>query len=90
MTATRLRQLVADFTACGGAAMEIVVGRQSAQDSQFLAQLAARHHLQASVGSDFHGVTSYGAQLGDIAALPKICEPVWHRWFGAENSTDAS
>ncbi len=80
LTATRLRKLVADFTAFGGVAMEVVVGRQSTQDSQFLAQLAAHHHLQASVGSDFHGAGSSWCQLGEIADLPKICEPVWSRW----------
>jgi len=84
LTATRLRKLVADFAAAGGGAMEVVVGRQSVQDSQFLAQLAAQHHLSASVGSDFHGVTTYGARLGEISDLPKICDPVWTRWLNTD------
>ena len=79
-TATRLRRLVAEFAACGGEAIEVVVGRQSAQDSQFIAQLAAQHKLAASVGSDFHGATHTWSQLGEISDLPKICEPVWQRW----------
>lgn len=81
LTATRLRKLVTDFAACGGGAIEIVVGRQAAQDSQFLAQLAAQHGLQASVGSDFHGPGLHWSQLGQISELPKICEPVWQRWI---------
>lgn len=81
LTATRLRKLVAEFAACGGAAMEVVVGKQSAQDSQFLAQLAAQHQLQASVGSDYHGGSLSWCQLGEISGLPPICEPVWRRWM---------
>lgn len=81
LTATRLRKLVAEFAASGGGAVEVVVGRQAAQDGQFLAQLATQHQLQASVGSDFHGVTTYGSQLGETADLPKTCDPVWTRWI---------
>lgn len=80
VTATRLRKLAAEFAALGGEAMEVVVGRQPVQDGQFLAQVAAQNRLQASVGSDFHVATTYGAQLGEISELPKICEPVWSRW----------
>ena len=85
LTATRLRKLVADFAACGGSAIEIVVGRQALQDSQFLAQLAAQHRLQASVGSDFHGPGLHWSQLGQISELPKTCEPVWQRWASIDN-----
>lgn len=85
LTATRLRKLVADFAACGGGAIEVVVGRQSTQDSQFLAQLAAQHGLQASVGSDFHSPGLHWCQLGEVSELPKICEPVWQRWIGTDN-----
>lgn len=90
LTATRLRKLVAEFAASGGAAMEVVVGRQTTQDSQFLAQLAAQHGLKASIGSDFHGVTTYGAQLGTTSDLPKVCEPVWSRWVQASEGAEIS
>lgn len=83
-TATRLRRLIADFVECGGAAIEVVVGRQAAQDSQFLAQLAVQNKLQASIGSDFHSASQNWCQLGDISALPKNCEPVWQRWLKQE------
>ena len=83
LTATRLRRLVADFAACGGGAMEVVVGRQTQQDTLFLARLAEQHGLQASVGSDFHGPGTAWSQLGDIAELPGNCEPVWLRWQDA-------
>lgn len=89
LTATRVRRLVADFAACGGAAIEVVVGRQTVQDSQFLAQLAAQHHLLASIGSDFHSATLYGARLGEASDLPKICAPVWQRWVGAAEIASA-
>ncbi|HET8710501.1 MAG TPA: PHP domain-containing protein [Spongiibacteraceae bacterium] len=85
LTATRVRRLVAEFAVLGGRAMEVVVGRQTAQDSHFLAQLASQHQLLASVGSDFHGVSMYGAQLGEVSDLPKICVPVWRDWMRNEN-----
>ncbi len=88
LTATRLRKLVGEFAALGGEAMEVVVGRQPVQESQFLAQLATANGLKASVGSDYHASTTYGAQLGEIAELPKICEPVWFRWVQADGTVD--
>ncbi len=83
LTATRLRKLAGDFAAAGGAAMEVVVGKQPAQESQFLAQVAEQNNLLASVGSDFHASVTYGSQLGEISALPKSCTPVWSRWLDA-------
>lgn len=81
-TAARLRRLVAAFKAAGGAALEVVVGRQGADDTRFMAQLCRQHELQASVGSDFHRPGLW-AELGDIGPLPAECEPVWSRWSDA-------
>jgi len=75
-TATRLRKLIQAFQAAGGTAMEVVVGRQSADESRVLAQLSRQYGLRASVGSDFHRPGPW-CELGDIAALPAGCEPVW-------------
>lgn len=88
LTATRLRKLATEFAASGGEAMEVVVGRQPMQESLFLAQVAQQNRLQASVGSDFHVATTYGAQLGEVAELPKICESVWSRWVRADGAID--
>ena len=78
-TATRLRKLVLAFQAAGGAAIEVVVGRQAADESRFMAQLCRQYGLEASVGSDFHRPGPW-CELGDIAVLPADCEPVWRRW----------
>jgi predicted metal-dependent phosphoesterase TrpH len=81
-TAARLRRLVEAFRSAGGGAIEVVVGRQNADDSRFMAQLCKQYALQASVGSDFHKPGPW-TELGDIAALPAGCEPVWQRWQAA-------
>lgn len=79
-TGARLRKLVAEFAACGGGAIEVVVGRQVADESRFLAQLCRQHNLEASVGSDFHAPSNW-CELGEINALPEGCTPVWQRWM---------
>lgn len=79
-TGARLRKLAADFAACGGGAIEVVVGRQLPDESRFIAQLCRQNNLAASVGSDFHAPSKW-CELGDINALPADCEPVWQRWL---------
>ena len=81
LTATRLRALVADFAASGGAALEVVVGRQVLDTTRFMAQLCRQHDLAASVGSDFHKPGLGWSELGKIDDLPVGCEPVWTRWM---------
>lgn len=82
-TGARLRRLVADFAACGGGAVEVVVGRQLPDESRFIAQLCQQHGLAASVGSDFHGPSPW-CELGVINALPVGCVPVWERWMNSQ------
>lgn len=81
LTATRLRCLVADFVACGGGGLEVVVGRQPLDTTAFMAQLCRGGALLASVGSDFHKPGSAWCELGKIDDLPKGCEPVWAKWL---------
>ncbi|MDB6060461.1 MAG: phosphoesterase [Verrucomicrobiaceae bacterium] len=78
-TGARLRRLVAEFAACGGQAVEVVVGRQVADESRFVGQLCQQNGLAASQGSDFHGPSPW-CELGDIHALPAGSTPVWQRW----------
>lgn len=80
LTRTRLRDLVSDFRAAGGTALEVVSGRQQAQESRQLAKLCAETGLAASTGSDFHQPDQFWAELGSQPALPEGCEPVWERW----------
>lgn len=79
-TGARLRKLAAEFAACGGGAIEVVVGRQVADESRFIAQLCRQNNLAASVGSDFHAPSNW-CELGEINVLPADCEPVWERWL---------
>ena len=80
LTATRLRLLVAEFKAAGGGAMEVVTGRQQ-QDWAFLAQLCRLNGLEASQGSEFHGLGLGWGDLGQISPMPGGCSPVWQRWL---------
>jgi predicted metal-dependent phosphoesterase TrpH len=79
LTATRLRLLIAEFKAAGGEAMEVVTGRQQG-DWSFLAELCRKNEVEASQGSDFHGPGMGWGDLGEIAAMPAGCKPVWQRW----------
>jgi predicted metal-dependent phosphoesterase TrpH len=80
LTHRKLEQLVADFTAAGGHALEVVSGAQTTQVTDRLARLAERHGLSASSGSDFHRPGQAWAALGAQPALPKHCRPVWSAW----------
>lgn len=79
-TATKLRELLADFRHLGGAGMEVISGRQTDQVTDYLARLSRRFGLLASVGSDFHTPSEYGADVGFDAELPYRCQPVWEGW----------
>lgn len=84
MTATKLRALCEDFKSLGGRAIEVISGKQQKDQVQYLAQLAERYDLYASVGSDFHKPDTPWRELGKVGSLPKSCRPVWEL-FG-ENS----
>jgi 3',5'-nucleoside bisphosphate phosphatase len=75
------RRLVADFTASGGTALEIVSGSNGAQDADANAALAVAHGLSGSVGSDFHNPQAAWNPLGRSLKLPDCVTPVW-RSFG--------
>jgi 3',5'-nucleoside bisphosphate phosphatase len=81
LTATRLRALVADFRACGGEAIEVVVGHQLPDTTAFMAQLCRQNALAGSVGSDFHKPGQAWCELGRIDNFPVGCEPIWTRWI---------
>lgn len=80
LTRQRLDRLVRAFAGAGGQALEVLSGTQSADLTRDLAALAARHGLAASAGSDFHQPGQPWARLGQVAALPAGCTPVWERW----------
>ncbi len=80
MTATKLRALASDFKAQGGAAIEVISGKQAKDRTQYLAQLAERFELKASIGSDFHRPGMSWNELGQAGVLPKSCQPVWSQF----------
>lgn len=74
-----LRQLVADFTAAGGAALEVSMAGMSPGDHDRIASLARRCGLAGSVGSDFHDPAVPWNPLGRFAKLPCGIAPVAER-----------
>ncbi|MGO9039673.1 MAG: PHP domain-containing protein [Steroidobacteraceae bacterium] len=71
------RQLLADFVAAGGAALEVVTGGNGAQHAEACAMLAVKFGLLGSVGSDFHDPRLTWNPLGRLAKLPDCVVPVW-------------
>jgi len=72
------RNLVADFAAAGGSALEIVTGANGAQHAPANAALAMRFGLRGSLGSDFHNPQLAWNPLGRLAKLPEGIDPLWH------------
>jgi 3',5'-nucleoside bisphosphate phosphatase len=77
LSAGARRQLLADFAAAGGGALEVVSGGNGAQHSEACAALAVRFGLQGSLGSDFHNPQLAWNPLGRLAKLPDCVVPVW-------------
>lgn len=87
MTLTKLRALLADFAVAGGAACEVVSGKQVPSDSRRLWRDCERLGLLASRGSDFHRPGLAWQALGMSSALPAGCKPVWPLLLPEEGST---
>lgn len=80
MTATKLRQLVADFQRAGGRGIEVLTSGQQPGDLGFLAELCRKEGLLASQGSDFHFPGAPWCELGRIEKMPEDLTPVWHHF----------
>jgi 3',5'-nucleoside bisphosphate phosphatase len=80
LTNSKLRELVTDFRAAGGRAIEVVSGTQEPATTRKLAGVCTDFGLHASIGSDFHRPDARWADLGRFAALPEQCPPVWQLW----------
>lgn len=79
LSASAMENLLAEFRAAGGRAIEVVTGSHSPDQYALFGALAIRHGLAASRGSDFHGPDE-GVELGSLPALDPRLRPVWEGW----------
>jgi predicted metal-dependent phosphoesterase TrpH len=77
LSAGARRQLLTDFAAAGGSAIEIVTGGNGAQHIEASTMLAVKYGLTGSVGSDFHNPQHTWNPLGRSLKLPDCVVPVW-------------
>ncbi len=78
--ATTLHQLLEEFRALGGDALEVVSGSHTPEMVQRFARLAGEYGFLVSCGSDYHGPDRGYGDIGRIPSLPSGCAPVWHDW----------
>jgi predicted metal-dependent phosphoesterase TrpH len=83
LTLTKLRQLLTDFKACGGDALEVISGIQTPNITRDLGSLCQQFELLASCGSDFHYPNAGWQELGSFGKLAPELNPVWHDWLCA-------
>jgi 3',5'-nucleoside bisphosphate phosphatase len=81
LSAGARRQMLADFVAAGGAALEVVSGGNGAQHVEAMAALAVKYGLMGSVGSDFHDPRLTWNPLGRSLKLPDCVTPVWRSYI---------
>lgn len=79
LTGTKMRELLTDFTAAGGAALEVIYCSGCDPNTQRNnARFAREFGLAASVGSDFHDPSVSWVELGKLGRLPPDINPVWN------------
>jgi predicted metal-dependent phosphoesterase TrpH len=72
-----MHELLVEFVALGGQALEVVTGSHTAEQYAEFARYAGEFNLHSSCGSDFHGPDESYRDLGRLPDLPLICRPVW-------------
>jgi predicted metal-dependent phosphoesterase TrpH len=77
LSAGARRQMVTEFVAAGGGAIEVVTGANGASHVEASAMLAIKFGLLGSVGSDFHDPQHIWNPLGRSLKLPDGVMPVW-------------
>jgi predicted metal-dependent phosphoesterase TrpH len=77
-----LDELLLEFRALGGEAIEVVTSSHTPEQSLLFARHTQRLGLLASRGSDFHGHEESYFDLGRMPELPPDCTPIWHDWHG--------
>ncbi|MGQ9424378.1 PHP domain-containing protein [Gilvimarinus sp. F26214L] len=77
LTNRKLNKLLAEFSACGGSALEVCGSGLTAERIEYFAALCQRHGLAASRGSDFHTSSNPWIELGRVPSLPANVTPIW-------------
>jgi predicted metal-dependent phosphoesterase TrpH len=80
LSAGARRRLLSEFTAAGGAALEVVTGANGASHVEASTMLAVNFGLTGSVGSDFHDPQQTWNPLGRSLKLPDRVVPVWRAY----------
>lgn len=75
-----LNDLLDEFSALGGSAIEVVTSSHTREQMQLFARHANDRKLLASCGSDFHGPGESHFDLGQLPEFPLGCTPVWHHF----------
>jgi hypothetical protein len=78
-------ELMHEFRALGGQAIEVVTGSHSVDQYQEFAKVAKSFDLAASMGSDYHGKGQTYIEMGRLPSLPSTCIPVWRDWPEVQN-----
>lgn len=76
-SATRLRQLIAEFKELGGIGFEAISGSHSPDEELRMARLANQFDLYVSKGSDFHSPDNVFRELGYLQDIPSGSKPIW-------------
>lgn len=80
LSAGALDDLLAEFRAAGGEAIEVITGSHSPDQYAMFAEIAWNQGFLASRGSDFHAPGEGYADFGRLPQLVRSLTPVWHDW----------
>jgi len=80
MGKSTLHELLGEFAAMGGEAIEVVTGSHTPPQYAEFARYATEFGLLSSCGSDYHGPGESYRDLGHLPDLPLECKPVWSAW----------
>lgn len=77
LSATKVRNLLADFAKAGGDAVELPASNEPPSTRHMIDRAIAAHGLRVSVGSDFHGTTMPWRVLGQVPKLHDGQVGIW-------------
>jgi hypothetical protein len=73
-------EMLKDFRAAGGEAIEVVTGSHRPEQYAHWQRLALEHGFLASRGADYHGPGESPVEPGRLPPLDGSLTPVWSRW----------